>query len=254
VELIFPDIELARRLEHSEARNVAELSSETLEICGGVACFAGATSPISHAIGVGLSGPVTESDLDRMEEFYKSRGAHSNIDLCPLADPTLMERLGRRGYRITEFNNVLMMRLNAATPDPRVRVVASDELEVWSRTCITGFFGRDELTAEELALGANLIAMKGAKAFLVELHSAPAAAGAAAIRDRLLLLFGDSTLPKARGNGLQPALIRTRLAWGIENGCDLATACTIPGTVSQRNYQREGFLVAYTKMNMLREF
>ena len=254
MELIFPDAGLARRLETSEAHNVAEMAAESLEISGGIACFGGPTSPISHAIGVGLSGPVTESDLDRMEDFYRSRGAPSNIDLCPMADPALMEMLGKRGYRITEFNNVLVLRVCSAMRDARVRIVGGDEIGVWTRTCITGFFEREDLTAEEMALGANIVAMPGAEAFLAEIDAAPLAAGAGAIREKLLFLFGDSTLPRARGKGLQSAIIRTRLAWGFEQGCDLATACTVPGTVSQRNYQREGFQVAYTKMNMLREF
>jgi hypothetical protein len=29
--------------------------------------------------------------------------------------------------------------------------------------------------------------------------------------------------------------------------CDLATASTLPGSVSQRNYERHGFQMAYTK-------
>ena len=33
-----------------------------------------------------MQGPVTEAELDRIEEFFRSRGAGCIIDLCPLAD------------------------------------------------------------------------------------------------------------------------------------------------------------------------
>src|ERR1019366_2130676 len=56
-----------------------------------------------------------------------------------------------------------------------------------------------------------------------------AAAGAMAIHGCLTTLFADSTMPGFRGAG------------------DLATASTLPGSVSQRNYERNGFRVAYTK-------
>jgi hypothetical protein len=38
----------------------------------------------------------------------------------------------------------------------------------------------------------------------------------------------------------------------VEEGCDLATASTLPGSVSQRNYERNGFHVAYTKAVLVR--
>ena len=34
-------------------------------------------------------------------------------------------------------------------------------------------------------------------------------------------------------------------------GCDLATASTLPGSGSQRNYERTGFQVGYTKVTMV---
>ena len=55
-----------------------------------------------------------------------------------------------------------------------------------------------------------------------------------AIHGCLTTLFADSTMPGFRGAG------------------DLATASTLPGSVSQRNYERNGFRVAYTKAILVR--
>lgn len=244
---------LAQLLEDTEARNVAGWATEWIEVGGGIASFAGPTSPISHAIGLGMNGPVAESDLDRVEEFYRSRGAPSNLDLCPLADPSLMERLGRRGYRITEFNNVLVAPDPRGSAQPGVRAVNPDEKLLWTRVMIGGFFEKDQLTADELLLGEGIFAMQGARAFLAESEGVPAAAAAACVRGEVLYLFGDATLVPFRRRGLHSALIQARLAWGGEQGCKVASASTLPGSESQRHYVRAGFRIAYTKMNMCRD-
>jgi hypothetical protein len=246
---------LARLMETTEAQNVAAWAAEHIAAGGGIASFAGPASPISHAIGVGMNGQVTKGDIDQIEEFYNTRGAASNIDLCPLADPSLMEELGRRGYRITEFNNVLVTALpkDVENPADSVRIVNISEAELWTRTMITGFFERDELTPDELALGYAVFQMPHAGPFLAEVDGIPAAAGAACANGPVLYLFGDSTLPVFRRKGLHLSLIRSRLKWRAANGCTLAFASTLPGSGSQRNYCRAGFTIAYTKLNMCRE-
>jgi hypothetical protein len=55
---------------------------------------------------------VTEAQLCGLDTFFRSRGARPTIDLCPLAGSGLLQALGERGYRPTEFNNVLVRRLS----------------------------------------------------------------------------------------------------------------------------------------------
>ena len=253
MELVFPGLELARRLEASDAENARAAATEVLEIGGGFAAFAGPESPLTHAIGVGMHGPVTESDIDRIEDFYRFRGAACNIDLCPLADPTLFDRLGRRAYRVTEFNNVLVMRVAALeVATPRVRIV--DDVELWARTLTSGFLEKDELEEHEIDAGRSLMAMPETGAFLAEVDGVAAAGAAARVQGPLATLFADSTRVAYRNRGLQKELIAARLAWAEQRGCTLATASTLPGTPSQWNYMRAGFQVAYTKLNMCRDF
>ena len=145
--MIFADLQLARRIEAAEAANASGCTAihpeaATLDVAGGCAVFVGAESPLSHAVGIGLEGPVPESELDRLEAFFRSRGAKVSIELCPLADPRMLETLGKRGYCITEFNNVLVKRLAGTTVvlTPRVRLALADETDKWSHTVGMGFF------------------------------------------------------------------------------------------------------------------
>jgi GNAT superfamily N-acetyltransferase len=70
-------------------------------------------------------------------------------------------------------------------------------------------------------------------------------------RNGIASFFGDATLTAHRRAGVHSAMIAERLRLAIEGGCELATAGTQPGSTSQRNYQRLGFEVAYTRLTMI---
>jgi GNAT superfamily N-acetyltransferase len=248
---------LARRLEAAEAANArgcAPSGSMAIEIAGGCAIFAGADSPLTHAVGIGLAGPVSEQEILRLEEFFRSRGAPVSVDLCSLADSGLAIALGERGYRVTEFNNVLLKRL-AGVPiefTPRVRRATAQEADLWSHTVGCGFFEQPELTTDEMNVGRAICAMPGALCYLATGGAGePAGGGAMAIRDGLATLFADTTLAVFRRQGLHRELIAARLSEAIAQGCDMATATTEAGSASQRNYERVGFEVVYTKVTLV---
>ncbi|HWZ32363.1 MAG TPA: hypothetical protein VNX18_13580 [Bryobacteraceae bacterium] len=249
---MFSDAALARRIEGGEALNSAG-SGESIPICGGYATFAGAGSPLTHAIGMGMNGQVTAAEFDVMEHFFRSRGVPVNLDFCPHADSSLLELLGARGYRIVECNNVLAGPI-AGSDDARVRMAGRAEEPVWTRTMLEGFFPAREHTATELDLGRRLFDLECASAWFGIVGGQPASAGVLNMRGKLALLFADSTLEEYRGQGLHLALIRARLKHAASMGCDLATASTAPGSISQRNYERAGFRVVYTKLNMQRDW
>jgi hypothetical protein len=264
--VIFAGVDLARRLEAAEARNdVAcahahqQLNPATgatvLEVAAGFAIFVGAESPLTHALGLGMRGPVSAEELASMEDFFRERGAAVTVDLCPLADASLVELLAHRGYRIAEFNNVLVRALagvDLAPPEICVRPAHDGEELLWANTVGRGFLEKNELTGEEMDVGRSIWHMPEACCYLASREGPPGAAGAMTHHSGLAILFADSAMLGHRGAGLQSALIRRRLRDAVEAGCDLAAACTAPGSISQRNYERAGFQVAYTKTVLVR--
>ena len=74
-----------------------------------------------------------------------------------------------------------------------------------------------------------------------------AAGGWVAADQQLAEFYGAATLASFRRRGAQSSLISARLTWAVEQGCDLAAATTQPGSSSQRNYERAGFRVVYTR-------
>jgi hypothetical protein len=257
--MIFADVGLARRVEAGEAANARTSATgpdtEALDVAGGCAVFVGADSPMTHAVGLGLDGPVQRAEVDRLEEFFRSRGARISIDLCPLADPGLIEELAFRGYTPAEFNNVMVKPLAGAgiVMTPRVRRALPQESDSWSHTVGWGFFEQKELTTEEMDVGRGVFSMPEVQCYLAVTESGDPVGGAAvSFRNGLASLFADSTVGAHRRRGYQRELIAARLNEALARGCDLATATTLPGSASQRNYEREGCQVAYTKVMLRR--
>jgi hypothetical protein len=101
-------------------------------------------SPVTQAIGVGINGPVGDGDLQRLEEFFRSRGAAVAVELSPFVDSSLYEAFGKRGYRLREVSNVLVRQLGArdrfdGPQDVVVRPMNMNEAQSWVETVAKGF-------------------------------------------------------------------------------------------------------------------
>jgi GNAT superfamily N-acetyltransferase len=255
--MVFADTLLARRIEGAEAaiaRGCAGAGAAWAEFAGGCAVFQGIDSPLTQVVGIGLNGPTPEPEVDALETFFRSRGARVRLDLCPLADPALLESLGARGYRPAEFNIVLARRLPgpAETPAPRALRIGAGQEDVWAATVGRGFFGEFPLTPDEMEVGRAIAAMPGVECYLAWEDGEPAAGGALTVHGGLATLFADSARDAYRRRGLHRELIAARLNEAMAKGCDMATASTLPGSPSQRNYERLGFEVVYTKITLIR--
>jgi len=267
---ISTDLDLARRLEEAEAfaaeafvREVARRSPGAdvvvEEVVGGRAIFAGSGSPLTESKAIGLHGPVAEADLDRMEAVFFRRGVPCSVVVCPLADPSLIEGLGRRGYRLSRFENILTLTLGRDEPEPlatpliEVRPVDPAEADLYGRVVAPNFVGPGESTDAALEMTALMLAMEHSSAFLARIDGEAVGGGAVLIHRGLALLAGAATLPAFRNRGVHAALHRARLALAIRSGCDLAAQGAQPGSTSQRNAERRGLRVAYTRALLVRE-
>jgi ribosomal protein S18 acetylase RimI-like enzyme len=266
----FTDQQLATRLELGEteaSRRCMEalrrlrpaLGAAAEPIAGGYAFFAGVGSPLTQALGVAMTAPLTEDDAARMEKFFQSRGARTEIECCPLADPSLLERLTQRGYRVLEWSNVLFRPITAGesfAPEPdgiQVIAAAREQAAECAEVAMQGF--ATALPNADLIRPAlhGLYESETTRTFLALVDGIPAGVGGMSLHNGLATLFGAATLEAYRGRGIQNAIFRARLASAVASGCDMAMTITAPASGSQRNAERQGFRVAYTRTKMFRE-
>jgi hypothetical protein len=251
------DLALARRIEagHGHSATLAARDDAVEAVAGGWAVFDTVGSPMTQATNIGMNGAVSAADLDRLEAFFHDRGSPAVIDLCTLADASLLGMIQERGYTVREISNVLARRLDQAEEFPGVagielEPVAESEMRSWGEIVARGFAGADDVLEEHVDMMA--IARPGLDAFF-GLRCGERVAGAAmAVHAELATLFGDATLLHARGLGLQLALIRERIRRAGHLRCDLASASVLPGSASHRNYERAGFQLVYARIMVSR--
>src|SRR5437899_10936811 len=112
------DLALSRRLERAEgrgsvgfveasARAVPGRGAEWTELGGTYALFDGPASPITQTFGLGIFQTPTAADFDALESFFRDRGAPTQHEVSPLADPATLVLLNERGYEPFEFTSIL---------------------------------------------------------------------------------------------------------------------------------------------------
>jgi len=221
-----------------------------------LAFFGGATYPANQIVGMGLYGEVKPDDLDRVEHFYHSRGVPATVVVAPLADPSLLGHLGPRGYRIAEFNSVLIRPIShneLFTPPAEIAVerVSEETAGHWARAIAQGF---SDIVPVSDDIFRAFVDLPRALNFLARIDGTVAGGCCGRIipEARIAALYGTAALPEFRRRGVQSTLIARRLYEAGQAGCEYAVVSTQPGSGSQRNMERRGFRVAYTKVVMMR--
>jgi GNAT superfamily N-acetyltransferase len=266
--MFFVDLDLARRLEMAQAwrgvhyanaqRTLRPETHSTVEaVAGGFAIYAGEGSPLNKAVGLGMHGPVMQTDLEHVERFYHSRNAAPRVSVCPLADPSLIDLLKAGGYRLEMFYSVLVRPLDdesrAGIPMPaptevQITQAKPQDADLWIRTTGQGFTGQETPPQEDMAILSPNFYAANATCFLAWIDGQPAGGGGMYIHEGVAEFGGASTRPAFRKRGVQTALLHARMSAARKAGCDLALVVTAPGEDSQRNVERAGFRLAYTKV------
>lgn len=262
----FSDLALSRRLEGAEAQSNASFvearakffpqsGAQWLEVAGTSAMFDTPSSPLTQTFGLGVFEKVTHVELERLENFFQERGAPVFHEVSPHADLSLPALLHERGYQPIEFTSVMYrpiasnLSLAASrNENVRVRLIREEEYELFAQISAQGWSEHPELADFLLEIGQISARRDNTISFFAEMNGQPIATGALCLGGGVALLGGASTIPAARKQGAQLALLESRLRYGAEQGCDLAMMCALPGSASQRNAERHGFRIAYTRI------
>jgi hypothetical protein len=192
---------------------------------------------------------LTARDLDAIERFFTSRGSAVFHETCPLAGAEMFAKLAERGYRPCELSTVLYQPIGPSTRLPAstvaVRAVLPEEVTMYGTVSAQGWSEHPELMP--YIEGFAKLSLEAATCFVAELDGQPVATAALFVHDNTALLAGASTIPSGRRRGAQNALLDARLRHAVSRGCDVAMMVAAPGSASQRNAERQGFRVAYTR-------
>lgn len=264
--IIFSDRELSKRIERSEARfNAAFVESRAklfpqsgaqwIEVAGAYALFDGPQSPCTQTFALGLFQEATSADLDEIEDFFKKRKVPVSHEISPLAHASLLPLLLERRYQPIEYSTILFLSLKqgfrpafSLNPDISIRIIEADEVNLWAQTSAIGWAaempGIFDFVYE---LGFISAGCENCYLFLAEINNKPIATSILSIVDGVAICCGTSTIAQARGQGAQTALIRAQLRFAKEKNCEMALMAATPGSQSQKNAEKNGFGIAYTR-------
>jgi ribosomal protein S18 acetylase RimI-like enzyme len=262
--MFFCDLALSRRLERAEGHAAArfaqarrrlfpESRADWMECAGAFAVFDGIHSPVTQSFGIGLFEDLTPNSLDTIEHFFQERGTPAIHEVSPLAGVATLDMLCARQYRPIEVSNVLYCAVKKPNREDRenlrARTIDRGEKQIWSGTNGQGSAQEHpELLESILRLGAVVSAGGESRGFSGERERKPGTAAVLHVHEGVALLAGAVTVPELRRRGLQTALLRERMHYAFESGCDLAMMVAEAGGHSQRDAECEGFRVAYTRV------
>jgi GNAT superfamily N-acetyltransferase len=261
--MTFADLTLSRRLERAEGHACVQFArarrrlfpdsgAEWMECAGAYAVFDGVDSPVTQSFGLGIFEQMHPDALDAIEHFFLERGAPVHHEVSPYAGIGVLDLLCARNYRPIEVSSVLFGPVERPKDETdghiKVRVIGSDEGQLWNDISARGWtHEHPELREFLLQIGLIATAREDGPCFLAELDGRPGAAGSLCIHHGVALFAGAATVPELRRQGLQTALLRERMRYAADHSCDLAMMAAAPGSESQRNAERKGFRIAYTR-------
>jgi ribosomal protein S18 acetylase RimI-like enzyme len=267
---LFCDLTLAGRIEKAEAQFIAAYSEAArrrrgdqdgfaIPLGGGIASYAEPNSPLNKVAGLGFADGPDRTEIDTIERAFTDRSAPVQMEIAGLADPTLLELLAERGYRLVSFENVLGRALDGtveqlAPAGVEVNLSRDDEFDTWLDVVVEATLHPDtqgvpwrEVFPREILENAERDAAGLVQHYLARLDGIPAGGGSMRIADGIAQLTGAATAPAFRRRGIQSALLSTRLADATAAGCDIAVITVQPGSKSQQNAQRRGFDLLYSR-------
>lgn len=262
---MFSDLSLSRRLERAEGhacvqfaearrRLIPDSGAEWIECAGAYAVFDAVGSPVTQTFGLGLFEELSPATLDTIERFFLDRGAEVFHEVSPFVGPAALALLCARQYRPIEISNVMYRAVEKPVAEygnvsVSARVIGPEESQLWSKISARGWtHEHPELQDFVNQMGGITSARAESPCFLAELDGQPGAAGVLFVRDGVALFGGAATVPEMRRRGLQAALLEARMRYAFDHGCDLAMMVADAGSNSQRNAERRGFRVAYTRV------
>ena len=190
--------------------------------------------------------------------------AADNLVAAP-ADKSLVRGLTRRGFVLREFENVFVRRLageslplvGSRSGDSNAQVQLLDvhdenALHEFVQVTTRGFHGEEHEPSAALFQATERLALHPlVETFLVRIDGRAVGASSMEVRGGVAALIGATVQPPFRRRGLQQALIHQRLVRAQELGADFACVHSSLGGATERNAQRLGLQLAYTKAIMV---
>ncbi|MCO4773401.1 MAG: GNAT family N-acetyltransferase, partial [Deltaproteobacteria bacterium] len=241
-----PPASIANRDAHRLALVLEELSATGERIAGGWAAWDADGSWADYAAGLGLDGPVTDPELDRLVAFYEEAGHEPRIQITAYQHPSLVAGLAKRGFVPYELETVLAISAQSAspsspfdraavTPPAGLRFVPVDgddptSVAAFVRSQFLGFFGAVDAAPRGMhAITARVAAHPRARLWLAELDGEVVGSGGLERFGSSAVLIAGCVHEGARRRGVHQAFLQHRLSEAAAEGVSYCLIGSLAG-------------------------
>jgi len=190
-------------------------------------------------------------DADRVEAIagrYRDRGVRGWFELAPAEGfSELAAALAGAGAAEVGFHAVLSGTARAVEPALEVVEVGPGTVELFADVLLRGHGVPEPERSRDPASIRQWLDLDGWRLYLGRIDGDAAGAAVLTVDDEIGYLANASTLPEYRNRGVQTALIARRIADAAAAGAVLVCSGATLGSASQRNLERAGLQLAYTK-------
>ncbi|WP_159882210.1 GNAT family N-acetyltransferase [Paenibacillus puerhi] len=200
---------------------------------------------------------ISDEELPLLEEiykFYKSRGRKPQIEVVPTrAGAPLLSKLHSLGLRQTGFHTSLYADLSepcepaSRSSDIQIKPLTEAEAQAYAAIHCRGTGLPDEGIPYVADNNRVLMRRPGWLFYMALYQGEPAGVGVLYVKGTTASLTFAATLPELRGRGIHSALLQRRREEAEARGCSLLVSQAAFLSPSQRNMERIGMRIAYTR-------
>ncbi|WP_411334798.1 GNAT family N-acetyltransferase [Metabacillus indicus] len=190
--------------------------------------------------------------LDDILRFYEEREISPRFEVTPAqSSPELFRSLSARGFSQSGFHTVLYGEAKILSTRPvseiSVRPLEASEFDLFGEIYTKGF-GMPEFLKQPVAQ--NNLVLHGHedwRFYLASMDGKAAGIGVLFMKKRIGTMAASAVLPEFRNRGVHRALLDARIDEAKQHGCSIIAGQASFGSGSQRNMERAGMKIAYTK-------
>lgn len=241
------EVETVSRLVRSLAPAAADPVPEWSPWGGGLLVAMGPRRYVNRAVGVTLD-ELSPGAVSTICSWFSDRGVPPAVQLSSWAGRSTVDALTGAGFGPAWCRSVLALDLSGPAPGPpdagatvddvEVLVVDDDDRAAAASAVMSDDQDDPSTTAEFMAADRG---SRGTTQLLARVAGQVVGCGSLTVVGTTAWLGAAGTLPRARGRGVQTALLRHRLHMARAAGCDLVGVTASVGSTSVRNLQRVGF-------------
>ncbi len=214
-----------------------------------------------YAAGLGLNGPVTSAEIQRLVDFYDAHGVDAQVQTTPYQDPSLFSALAEHHFVTDDFTVMFVHDLKdlSTTQMDGLEFIETnpgddEDVQAFVDAQKIGFFVPEAAPEGITAITERVARHPRCRIWLLKLNGQIVGSGGLEVFENSAVLFAGATFPEARRKGIQSAFINYRLRVARKLGAEYALVGSVPNGGTERNALRQGFVPVMTQVSLRRRF